>query len=422
MKVLWFTNILLPAVRNHLGLPPYVGGAWIEALRSNLEKYFQDISLHIVSFSNTDFEPYTHANATYYPILQKRPSGKLWNILENWKHSRYSDTELQQCVDLINTCKPDLIHVHGSENLFGLVQEDTDVPVVVSLQGLIISCQHFEFPGLGIHDKLRFMFCRASLKGLGPIHNAIEHKTQAQIEKRVISGCKHFMGRTEWDRSIVKLMNPDASYYHVDEILREPFYQNTWDNSRLGDHTVFSTISSAVRKGLLVLLDSIGILKKRGYENILLRLAGSIKGQANWTMIKKRITNNQIESNVEFLGPLIAEDLSIELANNSVFVHPSYIDNSPNSLAEAMMVGIPCVATAVGGVPSMLEHGKEGLLCTPGDPYSIAAAINRILSDKGLSEKLSTNARKKALEYHNPKRITNNLYHIYKDIIAYVFV
>lgn len=417
MKVLWFTNIMLPVVREHLGLPPAIGGGWMEALRMNLERYYPDISLRIAAFSNVDFESFSSGNATYCPIVRDRPLGRVKNILRNWKHTRYSDIELQQCIDLVTICNTDMIHVHGSENLFGLIQNNTDIPVAISLQGLIISIQNYSMPGLLIYDKLRIRLTKSFLKGQGPIHSAIEIHTQADMEKRILSNCRYFMGRTEWDRTIAKLMNPEASYYHVGRILREPFYHSIWQESSLEAHSVFSTISGAVRKGLLVLLDSIGILKRRGYEDIKLRLAGTIKDQPNWTLIKRRIANNQIKSNVQFLGPLSAEDLSIELASNSVFVHPSYIDNSPNSLAEAMIVGIPCVATAVGGIPSMLDDHKDGLLCTPGDPYSIAAAVNMIFSDENMAITYSNHAKERAFHRNDAKTIVNSLHEAYKDII-----
>lgn len=417
MKILWFTNILLPAIRKKNGLPPTYGGGWMETLRSNLEKFYPDISLHIASFSKTFFESYTQGNATYYPIIRSASVNRMQRFLQNWKHSRYSSLALKQCVDLVDVCKPDLIHIHGTENIFGLVQEEVNVPTIVSLQGLILSIQNYSLPGLNVTDKLRYILTFDLIKGTGPVHNTIKEKAYAKIEERIIAKSKNFIGRTEWDKEMIKLLNPKGSYHHVEEILRKPFYKNIWEKSHLDRHIIFSIVSRNIRKGFLVLIDSIGILKKHGYPNIKLRLAGSLKSRYLRQIIDKRIEKNLIKNNVEFLGQLNANELASEFVNNSIFVHASYIDNSPNSLAEAMMVGIPCVATNVGGVPSMLEHNKEGLLCTPGDAYSIAASINKIFTNSNNAVLFSDKSRKRALDRHNVHSITHTINEIY-DILS----
>jgi len=416
MKVLWFTNILLPVACEHLGFSASKGGGWMEALRINIERYYSEVDLHIASFSMSKFDPFRIGNATYYAIEKDKPSGRIKNILKNWKHTRYSDKELQQCIDLVDMCNPNLIHVHGSESLFGLVQETTSIPVVISLQGILMSYQSFSFSGIGVADRLRIERMSEFIKGRGLTHQQIVEMNQARIEERICSNCKFFLGRTEWDKSIALLMNPKASYNTVGEILREPFHTTSWDNSNLRKQIVFATTSSALRKGILVLLDAIGILRRKGFNNINLRLAGSIKKQAIWPLINRHIIKNEIEQSVIFLGSLSAKELAIELSQSSVFVHPSFIDNSPNSLAEAMMIGTPCVATAVGGVPSMLEHNKEGLLCTPGDAFGLAAAIREVFAQEKKSLLFSVNARKKAKRIHDNRSVTLQLLQAYKDI------
>ena len=417
MKVLWFTNIMLPSACEYLGIPASKAGGWMEALRVNLERYFPEIDLHIASFSIAKFKPFHIGNATYYAIKKDRQSGRIKYILRNWKHTRYSDKELMECNDLVDICKPDLIHVHGSENLFGLVQETTSIPVIISLQGILMSYQSFCFPGIGFTDRLRIERLSEFVKGRSLTHLEIEEKNQARIEERICSNCKYFLGRTEWDKSIALLMNPNASYYSVGEILREPFYSTSWDNSNLKKQIVFATISSGLRKGILVLLDAIGILRRKGFKNVNLRLAGSIKNQITWPLVTRHITKNEIKQNVTFLGALNAKELAIELSQSSVFVHPSFIDNSPNSLAEAMLVGTPCVATAVGGVLSMLENNKDGLLCTPGDPYSLAVGIGTILREEKHSFEFSRKAQIRANARHNRRQIVQDLVLAYEKTV-----
>lgn len=388
----------------------------MEALRRSLEEYYPDIKLQIASFSNSSFKPYTCGNSTYWGIPRDIPSGKIKRIIWNWKHSIHSEVELQRCVDIANICKPDLIHIHGSESLFGLVQGRTDIPVVISLQGIISSYQYFTFAGFELRERLK-LFGIEYVKGRGIFHEVVWQRHQSERERRILKQCRYVIGRTQWDRDFCKLMNPEVKYYKVGEILRDPFYEYSWDPTRLDTQTVFSTISSGPRKGALLLIEAIGILKHYGYPNIQLRLAGLIRRSHIWPIIERRIRKNEIKENVVLLGAMNASELARELAQCSVFAHPSFIDNSPNSLAEAMIVGAPCVATAVGGVPSMLEEGEEGYLCTPGDPYSLASNINELLSNVENAQKIASNAKRIALTRHDSQLVTKQLLSAYKNIV-----
>jgi len=421
MKVLWFTNKLLTPVCSYLGNFSAKGGGWMDALRSNIELEVSGIDLHIASFSKRYFSPVKIGNTTYYSIVQDVPSIRIKRVLSNWKHNRFSDKELQQCNALIISCKPDIIHVHGSENIFGLVQDKTNIPVVISLQGILQSYQYFNFPSISCLERIRTESILAFLKGSSLTHISITNKRQALIEQSILVNCNHIFGRTYWDKSIASLLCPKASYHFVGEILREPFYHAHWDADNLEQQIVVATASGGLRKGVIVLLDAIRILKNGKYPRIKVRLIGNIEAQAIWPLISKKIKNYGIENNIEFLGELDATSIAHELAKCSVFVHPSFIDNSPNSLAEAMLVGVPSVATSVGGVPSMLSHNQDGLLCTPGDPYSLASQLNILLTDKSKAVKISLSAREKAMKRHSRQIIVEDLICIYNKIISASF-
>lgn len=66
--------------------------------------------------------------------------------------------------------------------------------------------------------------------------------------------------------------------------------------------------------------------------------------------------------NIKFLGTLSAEDLAVQLAEADIYVHTAYIDNSPNSLCEAQIIGIPVITTYVGGIPSLVKNYETGIL------------------------------------------------------------
>ena len=94
-----------------------------------------------------------------------------------------------------------------------------------------------------------------------------------------------------------------------------------------------------------------------------------------------------------WLGRLAAAEIVAELAAADVFVYPSHVDNSPNSVVEAMLVGTPDGGDAVGGVPTLMKDGEEGLLCPRGDAAALAGAIGRLLADRALAARCSAAAR-----------------------------
>lgn len=94
---------------------------------------------------------------------------------------------------------------------------------------------------------------------------------------------------------------------------------------------------------------------------------------------------------VRFLG--FRADVFAVLKRMDVFCLPSFSEGLPNALMEAMATGRACVASGVGGVLSLLEHERSGLLVPPGDPAALAAALERLLLDEGLRRRLGSAAR-----------------------------
>ena len=83
---------------------------------------------------------------------------------------------------------------------------------------------------------------------------------------------------------------------------------------------------------------------------------------------------------VTFLGSLSGKQMKENYLKANVFVLPSTIENSPNSLGEAMLLGLPCAAADVGGVTDMLESGSEGIVFQGTAPYMLSDAIEKIFS------------------------------------------
>lgn len=117
------------------------------------------------------------------------------------------------------------------------------------------------------------------------------------------------------------------------------------------------------------------------------------------------------------MGTASPDELVKAICSSSCYIHTSYIDNSPNSLCEAQIMGAPVLATYVGGIPSMVKDGLTGIVFPANAPYTLATLMKRIATDRDLAESLSKEARKDALLRHNPEQIRHTLVEIYSRII-----
>ena len=109
-------------------------------------------------------------------------------------------------------------------------------------------------------------------------------------------------------------------------------------------------------------------------------------------------------------------DIIKELQNATLYLHPSHIENSANSICEAQYIGTPTIATNVGGTSSILSN-DAGILVSPNDPYEIVSAILKIWNDKDFALKLSRNEILTAEKRHDKIIIKKQTINAYKTII-----
>jgi glycosyltransferase involved in cell wall biosynthesis len=100
-----------------------------------------------------------------------------------------------------------------------------------------------------------------------------------------------------------------------------------------------------------------------------------------------------------------------------VFVLPSLSEGSPNVLLEAMAAEVPIVATAVGGVTEIVADEESSLLVPPKNPPALAAAIDRVLQDSALAQRLTTVASALAAREHSPEAYARSLISLYREVI-----
>ncbi len=366
----------------------------------------------------TPFEPFDEGGVQYFHVQGREEAGGFAGAAARWAHRTNEDSLLSAASAVIEQYGPDLIHVHGSEGPFGRLAETAAVPLLISLQGILLVYSRAYFSGIPAPDVVRDAASLEFLKGGGFLHAYWDMRIAARRELGILRACRYFTGRTAWDRGIVSVVNPQAQYYHVDEVLRPEFFLDEWRPIIDGPFVIYTTAGPAPYKGLVNLLEAVALLRDSVRSDIRLRIAGQIEGASMWPIAQRALDRFRLRGVVDFLGPLRPAGIISELKAASVYVQPSLAENSPNSLAEAMLLGVPCVASSAGGVPSLLRDGLEGLLCPSNDVYGLAGAIGAIDADPARAAGLGMNARTRARRRHDPHTIAQDTRAVYGDVIA----
>ena len=141
-------------------------------------------------------------------------------------------------------------------------------------------------------------------------------------------------------------------------------------------------------KGIDDLLDAFEQIRAKRPLKLTL-VGGSDKSSGAEAAARERIQSSPFRDDITLAGMLdFGEPLFDIYRNHDVFVLPSLSEGTPRTLVEARAFGCPAVATRVGGIPSSLRDGENGLLVEPRDPRGLAAAIERILDDEALRMRL----------------------------------
>lgn len=145
------------------------------------------------------------------------------------------------------------------------------------------------------------------------------------------------------------------------------------------------------------------------------RLRRFYEGGAYGDELRRRIPPGQ-EGQVSFVGHVPLAQLVDHYARSAVLVHPSLSEAYGVPLLEAMAMGVPVVASRVGGIPEIVDHEETGLLVEPDDPAALAAAVLRVLGDGGLAAKLRMNGRRKAVALFSWDRVADTVWAAYAPL------
>ncbi len=418
IRILWLTNILLPEASRLMSKPVLPFGGWLVAASKILSK-IDNMELSVCS-------PGKKHNNVIYLNGEKIKYCIFPPILNNEVKSEYLNKYLQ---DILNKMNPDIIHIFGTEYPHTLAMVNLCIKMgkktVISVQGLnSIIAKHY-LTGIPENIQKRFTI-RGILKRDNLLMSKKRFEKQGFLEIDALKKVDNIIGRTEWDKACSSQINRKAQYHVFNEILREEFYKHKWSINQCEKYSIFMSQASYPVKGLHYVIEAMPIILEHfpetklyiGGNNII--EANSLKDRLKMTSygkyIKDLIEKKQIQDHIIFSGIMNEKEMIQNYLRSHVFLSASSIENESNSLSEAKMLGVPCVASYVGGVTDRIIHGKDGFFYQHDAPYMLAHFVCKIFKRDDLAEKFSENARASAKEINDPVKNINQLIDIYKSI------
>ena len=404
MRILWYTNTPCLYKQNNA----YNGGGWLSSLQSLLMRR-SDVKLGIVFELQENNKKVVQDGVCYYPIRFPRKtltekikgyfcSRKAYVEMERLRYPSYEESLRYPLEDF----KPDVIMVFGSEMPFGLVASLTDIPVALHIQGVLnpylnaflppfVSWTGYLRHSVGIKEWLRKRMTRK------------QWLASCAREEEICRRVKNYLGRTDWDYRVSQIMHPHANYFYSSEVLRPVFY-HPQKRTLPGRLTIVTTISSPLYKGYDLILKTAKMLKDKDLDFI-----WNCYGNINPWVVEKQLRIKHEDVNIVLCGVASAKELRDALCNSTVYVHTSYIDNSPNSLCEAQILGCTPISTNVGGTSSLIRDGETGYLIPANDPYQLAFLLEDLFLHPERNIEIGEAAKKMACERHNQGKIVDKL-------------
>ena len=413
MKVMWLSN-MIPGIIQEKLTGKKASGLWVDHTLNDLRKRY--ICVRILCRGENQ-QGSLDDKCSFATFRDREPY-------------RYLPEVEAFFLEELKTYRPDVIHIWGTEYAHTLAMMNAaeklgmEQRCVISIQGLCsVYARHYA-EGVPVpvqrqytlHDLLK----RENILGQQRIY-----ERRGNLEVQALQKTHHVIGRTHWDLACTQMLAPQARYHFCNETLREPFYEGKWSYGKCQKHRIFASSCVYPVKGFHYLLEALAEVVKE-YPDTVLAVPGNSflhlerngwLHQDNYHRYLKNLAEHySLTEKIEFLGRQSPEGMKEQYLKANVFVLPSTIENSPNSLGEAMLLGTPCVAADVGGVTTMLAGGREGLTYQSTAPYMLASCMKQVFAMEDKAEAMGRAASEHARITHDPGKNLEDLLGIYREI------
>ncbi|MCD8326687.1 MAG: glycosyltransferase family 4 protein [Lachnospiraceae bacterium] len=440
MRVLWVCNVVLPQIAAELHMDAGNKEGWVGGLYRAVigEMAGQGIQLGF-AFPIAKGQDAVRGSL----VVNEDYDLQYFGFREDSLGAENYDMEMEKDLsDIMTSFEPDLLHCFGTEyphTLAAVKMFSRPDRTLIGIQGL---CRVYAKGYMANMPKsvvnsvtLRDILRKDSLK-----EQQLKYEGRGQWELAAVKWTGHVTGRTRFDRYWTQKWNPTVRYHEMQETLRPEFYAGQWSEEGCERHRIFLSQGDYPIKGLHYMLLALPeILEK--YPDTQVYVAGNcilrkpglesfVKLSAYGKYIQKLLKKNHIGDRVHFAGKLNAAEMKEQYLKSQVFVCPSTMENSPNSLGEAMLLGTPVVTADIGGILSMLcaDEGYiyEGFRVEkaqePGELKRIVGNLTKaVLEAFDHPEEMkrrAAKARAHALRTHDPRTNQKRLIEIYREIDA----
>lgn len=412
MKLLWLCNIAPGAVKEKISQKTG-DGLWTDHALSALRGQV-DLTIRVLCPDDVQTSGIVDERCSFCTFRRKLP------------YEYLPEQEILFCKEL-STYQPDVIHIWGTEYSHTLAMVNAAEAegyldrVVVSIQGLCsIYAEHYS-EGVP-HNVVSGVTFRDIVRQDNILQQQKKFVRRGDLEIKALQKIHHVIGRTVWDKACTEQIAPQAEYHFCNETLREAFYRQNWTYTACKKHQIFTSSCVYPIKGFHYLLRAFAEVLKV-YPDATICVPGKsfldgnpLRISSYQKYLTQLVCEYGLSDKIQFLGSLSAQGMKQAFLDANVFVLPSTIENSPNSLGEAMLLGMPCVAADVGGVTTMMIHEKEGFVYQSTAPYMLAHYICNVFAMEDKAAEMGLAAHSHAAVTHDPEKNLQDLLNIYREI------
>ena len=362
------------------GLPRQHPATWMPVL---LEEFRRNggLKLHVITLRNNVTADLTfERDGVTFHVLKTRPGFRAPSLF-------WHDT--LRIRPLLRRIKPDLIHAWGTERGAALVASRLGYPYLVTIQGLLT--WYRELIPFHTHDKVAAVLERISLNRASVV------TTESNFAVSFLR--QHFPH--------LQVQQAEHAPNRVfQELLRRP----------QRDPVRFLAVGSiGFRKGTDILLKALAqCLDEFAFEML---FVGGPDGPL-LEQLKTELTPRLWER-VKFKSGLRPPEVAAELAQATIAVLPTRADTSPNAVKEAVVAGVPVVATRIGGVPDYVFDGENGIVCEPESIPAFADALRRAVNHPLFGQgRVDEGAMARARAHLSPEKMGENFLAAYQAVLA----
>lgn len=415
---MWVTNSIIGDLHFYLFGKP-ANGLWMNALLNDFISKKEHQLVIVTTGRNKEIIKVDSEQVVYYLLPGGFPIE--YNHLVA-KNKRY-------WMQIIEKEKPDLIQVWGSEFKHGLcaLQAAPQIPSVIYMQGVLAAIARYYEAGIERKEIIKHTTLLDIIKQDSILQQKKKYYTRAVCEKEMFDISGNVIGENLWCKAHCEAISPNVKVHFCPLSINEIFAKFDYDVSNVEPYTLMCNAAGYPLKGLHILLRALVLVKEK-YPSVKLYVPGTplvvkkdfasqIRKRGYFNYIEKLIQKLDLNDNIFFIGPLTPEQMADRMSKINIFVVCSALENHSSTLKEAMMVGLPCISSNVGGVPEYVKHGENGMLYRFEEYELLAEYIRNIFDDKVLAQKIGDAAKETARKLHDSADIYNKIIGIYKNIL-----